>query len=149
MTDDWGSQSGLMISPETWKKHFKARYRRIFDEIHRWDKDVIFHTCGNVMRIIPALIDLGVDVLDPVQPTALNIDEVGRCFGGKIAFCGGVDDQRLEDYTPQQVKDEVRHAVETLGKPYGNAYVLAPANMITPTVPFENIQALFEACHAP
>ena len=148
MTDDWGSQTGLMISPEMWKKHFKAHYRRIFDEIHRWDKEVIFHSCGNVMRVIPELIDLGVDVLDPVQPTALDIDEVGRCFGGKIAFCGGVDDQRLEDHTPQQVKDEVRHAIDVLGKPYGNAYVLAPANMITPTVPFENIQALFEACHA-
>ena len=86
MTDDWGSQSGLMISPETWKKHFKARYRRIFDEIHRWDKDVIFHTCGNVMRIIPALIDLGVDVLDPVQPTALNIDGVAAVLAARSLF---------------------------------------------------------------
>jgi uroporphyrinogen decarboxylase len=148
MTEDWGSQTGLMISPAMWKKLFRAHYRRIFDEIHRWDKEIFFHSCGNVMRIIPELIDLGVDVLDPVQPTALNIDDVGRCFGGKIAFSGGIDDQRLEDHTPQQVKDEVRHAVDTLGKPFGNAYVLAPANQITPTVPFENIEALFEACHA-
>jgi len=108
---------------EMWKKHFKAHYRRIFDEIHRWDKEVILHSCGNVMRVIPEFIDLGVDVFDPVQPTALNIDEVGRCFVGKIAFCGGVDDQRLEDYSPQQVKDEVRHAIDVLGKPYGNAYI--------------------------
>ena len=148
MTDDWGSQTGLMISPEMWRKHFKAHYRRIIDEIHHWDKDVIFHSCGNVMRVIPELIELGVDVLDPVQPTAMNIDEVGRSFGGKIAFSGGIDDQRLEDYSPQQVKDEVRHAIDTLGKPYGNAYLLAAANLITPTVPFENIEALFEACHA-
>ena len=147
MTDDWGSQTGLMISPALWRKLFREHYRRVIDEIHHWGKDVIFHSCGNVMRLIPELLDLGVDILDPVQPKALNIDEVGRQFGGKIAFCGGIDDQRLEDLTPQQVKDAVRHAIDTLGKPYGNAYILAPANTIAPTVPFENIQALFEACH--
>lgn len=147
LTDDWGSQTGLMVSPTLWKKYFRGHYQRIIDEIHRLDKDVIFHSCGNVMRLIPELIDLGIDVLDPIQPKAMNLDDVGRQFGGKVAFCGGIDDQRLEDYTPQQVKDAVRHAVEALGKPYGNAYILAPANTITPSVPFENIQALFEACH--
>ena len=147
LTDDWGTQTGLMVSPALWKRYFRGHYRRIIDEIHSQDKDVIFHSCGNVMRLVPELIELGVDVLDPVQPKAMNLDEVGRQFGGKIAFCGGIDDQRLEDYTPQQVKDSVRHAIEALGKPYGNAYILAPANTITPSVPFENIQALFEACH--
>ena len=147
LTDDWGSQTGLMISPALWKKYFRGHYRRIIEEIHRLGRDVIFHSCGNVMRLVPELIDLGVDVLDPIQPKAMNLDDVGRQFGGKVAFCGGLDDQRLEDYTPQQVKDAVRHAVDTLGKPFGNAYILAPANTITPSVPFENLQALFEACH--
>jgi uroporphyrinogen decarboxylase len=120
LTDDWGSQNGLMVSPALWKRYFRGHYE---------------------------LIDLGIDVLDPVQPKAMNLDEVGRLFGGKVAFCGGIDDQRLEDYTPRQVRDAVRHAVDALGKPYGNAYILAPANTITPSVPFENIQALFETCH--
>jgi uroporphyrinogen decarboxylase len=148
MTDDWGSQTGLMISPAMWRKHFRAHYRSILDEIHRWDKDVIFHSCGNVMGVIPELIDLGVDVLDPVQPTAMNIDEVARRFGGRIAFSGGIDDQRLEEQTPQQVKDEVRHAIDVLARPYGNAHLLAPANVLTPRVPIENIRALLEGCHS-
>lgn len=147
ITDDWGSQTGPMVSPAVWQKLFKPHYRRIIDEIHRWNKEVIFHSCGNVMGVIPEFIDLGVDVLDPIQPNAMNIEEVGRRFGGKIAFSGGIDDQRLEDYTPAQVKDAVRHAIGNLGRPYGNAYLVAPANLITPTVPFENIRALFEACH--
>ncbi len=147
MTDDWGSQTGLMISPVLWKRHFRRHYRRIIDEIHRWGKDVIFHSCGNVTRLIPEFIDLGVDILDPVQPKAMDLDDVGKQFGGRIAFSGGIDDQRLEDLTPQQVKDAVRHAIDALGKPFGNAYILAPANVITPTVPFENLKALFEACH--
>jgi len=148
LTEDWGSQEGLMISPGMWKEFFKPHYRRIFDEIHHGKKDVFFHSCGNVTRIIPELIELGADVLDPVQPAAMDLAEVARCFGGKICFCGGLDDQRLESNNPQQVRDEVRRALETLGSPYGNAYLIAPANLITPTTPFENIQALFEACHA-
>ena len=146
--DDWGSQLNLIISPGMWRKYYKAHYRRIIDEIHRWDRDIIFHTCGNVMRIIPELIELGVDVLDPVQPRAMTIDEVARSFGGKIAFSGGIDDQCLENHTPEQVKDEVRRAIDTLGRPYGNAYLVSMANLMMPTVPFENIQTLFEACHA-
>jgi uroporphyrinogen decarboxylase len=147
MTDDWGSQTGLIVSPALWRKHFKEHYRLIIDEIHRWDKDVIFHSCGNVMGLIPELVELGVDVLDPVQPVAMNVDEVGRQYGGQIAFCGGIDVQRLEDFTPQQVKDAIRHSIDALGKPFGNAYILAPANVLTPSVPFENIEAMFQACH--
>jgi len=148
LTDDWGSQQGLLISSPMWRKFFGAHYRRIFAEIHRWDKDVIFHSCGNVMQILPDLIEAGIDVLDPVQPAAMDLNDVACAFGGKVAFSGGIDDQRLETATPQQVRDEVQRALTTLGRPFGNAYLVGPANVITPTVPFENIQALFEACRA-
>ena len=147
LTDDWGSQQGLLISPAMWRKFFGAHYRRIFAEIHRWDKDVIFHSCGNVMQILPDLIEAGIDVVDPVQPMAMDLNDVARSFGRKVAFSGGINDQRLETATPQQVRNEVEHALATLGKPFGNAYLVGPANVITPTVPFENIQALVEACH--
>jgi uroporphyrinogen decarboxylase len=147
LTDDWGSQTGLMISLNMWRKFFKPHYRRIFDEIHRLGRDIIFHSCGNVMSIIPDLIDLGVDVLDPVQPGAMKIEEVARQFGGRISFCGGIDDQRLEAYTPEEVKEVVRRTAGTLGSPFGNGYIGAPANMVPPTVPFENLEALLEAFH--
>lgn len=143
--DDWGSQMGLLIKPEMWRRYFKSYYRRIFDEVHRAGKDVILHSCGNVTAIIPDLIDLGVDVLDPVQPGAMDINYIAREFGGHISFSGAIDDQRLDDQSPQQVRDMVRRALETLGRPFGNGYVVSPANAMTPTVPFENIQALFQA----
>lgn len=146
-TDDWGSQTSLMVSPEMWRKRFKPRYRRIFDEIHRCGKDVFFHSCGNVTAIVRDLIDLGVDVLDPLQPGAMDLDAMARQFGGGISFCGGIDDQRLEDYTSQEVKDAVYRAMETLGRPFGNGYIVAPANVIAPSVPLENLEALFEASH--
>jgi len=147
LTDDWGSQDALMISPMMWKRFFKEYYRRIFAEVHRWGKDVMFHSCGSIASIIPELIEVGVDILDPMQPGPLNLAEVARQFGGKVAFSGGIDDQRLEDYSPQEVKDMVRRTIDILGRPYGNSYILAAANAILPSVPLENLQAMVEACH--
>lgn len=147
LSDDWGSQNSLLISPAMWRRHFKEYYRSIFAEVHRWGKDVIFHSCGSIAAIIPDLIEVGVDVLDPLQPGPLNLTEVANRFGGKVSFSGGIDDQRLEDYSPQQVKDMVRRAIDTLGRPFGNSYIIAAANSILPSVPLENLQAMFQACH--
>jgi len=147
LSDDWGSQNALMISPAMWRRHFKEYYRSIFAEVHRWGKDVLFHSCGNIASIIPDLIEIGVDVLDPLQPGPLNLAEVASQFGGKVSFSGGIDDQRLEDYTPQEVKDMVRRTIDTLGRPFGNSYIIAAANSILPSVPLENLQAMFQACH--
>lgn len=147
VTDDWGTQQALMISPKMWRKFFASRYRRLFDEAHRCGLDVIFHSCGNVTEIIGGLIDLGIDVLDPIQPEAMDLKEIARQFGGKVAFCGGLSDQRLAVCSPAQVKDEVRRAIDTLGGAFKNAYIVAPSNVLTPEIPLENIQALFEACH--
>jgi len=147
LTDDWGSQNALMISPAMWRRHFKEHYRRIFAEVHRWGKDVLFHSCGNIASIIPDLIEVGVDVLDPLQPGPLNLAEVASKFGGKVSFSGGIDDQRLEDYSPQEVKEMVRRTIDTLGRPFGNAYIIAAANSILPSVPLENLQAMIQACH--
>lgn len=147
LTEDWGSQAGLLISREMWRKYFKSYYRQIFDEIHRVGKDIIFHSCGNVTALIPDLIDLGLDVIDPIQPGAMDMNYVAREFGGHISFMGLIDDQRLDDYSPQQIRDRVRGAIETLGRPFGNGLILSPANTIMPTVPFENLEALFEVCN--
>lgn len=147
LTDDWGSQNALMVSPKMWRQYFKKHYQRIFAEVHRWGKDVLFHSCGNIASIIPDLIEAGIDVLDPLQPGPLNLAEVARQFGGQVAFSGGINDQLLENYSPQEVKDMVRRAIDTLGRPYGNSYILGAANAMLPSVPLENLQAMFEACH--
>jgi len=142
LTDDWGSQTGMMISLPMWRKFFKSHYRRLFDEVHRFGKDVFFHSCGNFMAIIPDLIDVGVDVLDPIQPGAMDMEEVARQFGGHVSFSGVIDDQLLEALTPREVKEMAHHAIDVVGKPFGYGYVVSPANLVVPSVPFENIQAL-------
>ncbi len=148
LTDDWGSQTGLMISPELWRSYFRLYYKKVFKEAHSLGMDVIFHSCGNVTEIVGDLIDMGLDVLDPVQPGAMDMEHLAREFGGKLAFSGAVDIQDLLCLgTPQRIKDEVRRIIDTLGKPFGGGLILGPANVITPDTPFENLAALFEAAH--
>ena len=101
------------------------------------------------MAIVGDLIDAGVDVLDPIQPDALDLKALARQYGGKVAFSGGISDQRLGRQTPVQVKDEIRATIDLLGTAFGNAYLVAPSNMLTPEIPLENIVAMFEACHEP
>lgn len=146
-TDDVGSQNALMMSPAMWRRYLKEHFRRIFAEAHRCGMDVWFHSCGNIASIIPDLIEIGIDVLDPLQPGPLNLAEVARQYGGKVAFSGAIDDQRLEDYTPQEVRDMVRRTIDTLGRPFGNSYIVAAANAILPSVPLENLAAMIRACH--
>jgi uroporphyrinogen decarboxylase len=149
LADDWGTQRSLMISRQMWSRFYREPYRRLFDEAHRLGLDMIFHSCGNVEEIIPDLIEIGLDVLNPLQPGAMNLDRVARNFGGQVAFFGGIDDQNLlSKGTPEQIKQAARCAMDTLGRPYGNAFIMAPANVITPEVPLANIEALMEAGHA-
>ena len=145
--DDWGTETGLMVSPAMWRRFFAARYRRLCDVAHESGLLVLFHSCGNVFGIIGDLIDAGVDVIDPLQPEAMDLAAVAREYGGKVAFCGGISDQRLGAKTPVQVRDEVQRLIDTFGAPFGNAYILAPANSLMPETPLENLVALFEACH--
>ncbi len=148
MTDDWGTQTALMISPDMWRRIFKPYYRTIFDHIHRCGMDIVFHSCGNVTDIVPDLIDIGLDVLDPLQPGPMNIRQMAKEFGGHITFHGAIDDQHLlTSSSPQQIKDNIRGLVDTLGRPFGNGFVLSPANSLPPETPIENLRALFEACH--
>lgn len=146
--DDWGTQRGLLMSPATWRDFFKAGYATLFREAHACGMDCFLHSCGNVLDIADDLIEIGLDVLDPIQVSAMDIMELGRRFGGRITFCGSIDVQSLLPHaTPQGVKDAVHRSMDVLGKPFGNSLILAPTNTITPDVPFENLRAMFEACH--
>lgn len=92
--DDWGTQDGLMIDPAQWRAVFKPRYAKQFETIHRAGKKVWFHTCGNVYAIIGDLIEIGVDVLELLQPDVFGVERLAGEFGGKVCFCCSVDHQR-------------------------------------------------------
>ncbi len=92
--DDWGTQKGLIISPSLWREVFKPRYAEQFDLVHRSGKKVWFHSCGQVYDIIGDLIDIGLDIIELLQPDLLGVERLSREFGGKICFCCSIDHQR-------------------------------------------------------
>jgi len=115
--DDWGTQRGLIIDPQLWRRVFKPRYAAQFDRIHRAGKKVWFHTCGDVWAIIGDLIDIGVDVLELLQPDIFGVERLGTEFGGKVCFCCSVDHQRRAiSGTREEIFAYARLLRDTLGK---------------------------------
>jgi len=92
--DDWGTQHGLMIAPACWRETFRPRYAEQFARIHQAGKKVWFHTCGDVWTIIGDLLDIGVDVLELLQPDLFGVERLAAEFGGHVCFCCAVDHQR-------------------------------------------------------
>ncbi len=146
--DDWGTQKALLMSPAMWRDFFKPGYAALFAETHRLGMRTMLHSCGNVSEVVEDLIEAGLDVLDPIQTSAMDLEELARRFGGRISFCGTIDVQDLLPRArPSEVRDAIRRARDVLGRPFGNSLILAPTNTITPEVPLENLRAMFEACH--
>lgn len=124
--DDWGTQRGLIIDPGLWREVFKPRYAKQFDLCHRAGKKVWFHSCGQVYDIIGDFIDLGLDVIELLQPDLLGIDRLAREFGGRICFCCSVDHQRRAvSGTRDEIFTYARSLRDTLGAFHGGfiAYI--------------------------
>jgi uroporphyrinogen decarboxylase len=146
--DDWGAERSLLIDPEVWVRVFKPLYRQIFAEIHRADKISLFHCCGCAEALYPHMIDIGVDVLHPLQPGPVDIERVGKEYRGRVSFWGGLDTrQLLEKGSPEEVKREVRRLIATLGNPDGGLVVGACTSVHTGT-PVHNIEAIFSAARS-
>lgn len=140
---DWGSQRGMLMSPTVWQDMIRPGEQREYDLIHSYGKDVWIHSCGNIEPIIPSLIEMGVDVLNPIQPEAMNIEALKSEYGNKIAFWGGVSTQDLlPNGTPEQVKAEARRVRRMMAQKSG--YIFGPSQDIQDDVPLANINALLE-----
>ena len=143
--DDFGTQQGMAMSPEMWRKYIKPRYKKLISVIKGYGLKCCHHTCGGVFPIIPDMIEVGVDVLNPIQPLAKGMDPriLGEEFGRDIAFYGGIDEQRTLPYgTIEDVKNEVLQRIQALGK--YNGYIVAPSHAFQPDTPIENIIAVYE-----
>lgn len=118
--DDWGTQQGLLISPNVWREVFRPRYAEQFARIHKAGKKVCFHSCGNIAEIIGDLIDIGVDVIELLQPDIFGIEWLGQEFGGQVCFCCSVDHQRRAiSGTRDEIFAYVEKLVYTLGAFHG------------------------------
>lgn len=143
--NDFGSQTGLMLSPEALRKFVFPGTKKFIEQAKGYGLKVFYHSCGSIFDIIPDLIDVGVDAIHPIQALADNMDpsRLKREFGERVSFCGGVDAQELLIHgTPEQVKTKVFELKEI----FPTGLVISPSHeAILPDVNPENIEALFEA----
>jgi len=146
--DDWGHQNGPVVYPEVFRKIFKPRMKKLVDFIKSKAKvKVGLHSCGSVYWAIQDFIDAGIDVLNPVQVAAKDMDteRLKREFGDRIVFWGGgCDTQKILPFgSPEDVKKEVKKRIKDLAP--GGGFVFTPVHNIQAGVPPENIIAMYEA----
>jgi uroporphyrinogen decarboxylase len=137
-TDDWGTQSALLVSPAMWREYFKPLYREYAAMIRAKGKFVFFHSDGMIAEIIPDLIEIGIHVLN-AQLFCMDIEELGRRFRGRITFWGEIDRQHVLPFgAPDAVRAAVRRAFDD-----GRGGVIAQCEWGLRD-PFENVAAVFE-----
>jgi len=145
---DWGSQQAPLMSPDVWDELIRPGEQREYDLIHAAGKDVWIHSCGCITPLIPRLIEMGVDVLNPVQPECMDIAQLKADYGNKLTFWGGLSTQRTLPFgSPGDVRREARQIRDLMSQDGG--YIFAPAQAIQGDVPLANIQAVLEVAHEP
>ena len=148
LSDDMGTQNGPLISPSLYRKLIKPRHKALIEAIKRKTQAKVFlHSCGAIYEFIPDFIEIGIDILNPVQVSARGMGDTARLkkeFGKDLVFWGGsCDSQHILPFgTPEEVRKETASRIEDF-KP-GGGYVFAPIHNIQPYVPPENVIVLFE-----
>jgi uroporphyrinogen decarboxylase len=149
MGDDLGFQNGPMVSPDTYRRLLKPWHKKYFDTLKAGTSAYIhFHCCGSINLLLDDLIDIGVDVINPVQVAATGMDsaELASEFGDRVSFWGAIDTQHvLPNGTPEDVRTEVKRRIGDLAP--GGGYVFSAVHNLQPDVPLENILAMYEAAN--
>jgi uroporphyrinogen decarboxylase len=148
MGDDFGTQKGLLISPEMFRKFFAPKLKEFAAQAKSYGLKVMLHSCGSIRELIPDIIEIGVDILNPIQTHAKGMipEELKKEFGDRICFHGGIDIQRTLPFgTTEDVEREVKHRIRILGKEGG--YILASTHNIQSDTPIENVLRMYETAH--
>jgi uroporphyrinogen decarboxylase len=146
--DDFGAQNGMMISPQMWRRLFKPRMAEVFRQFRAINPDVVvmYHCDGAIAPILDDLIEIGLDVFNPVQPNVPGHEphELKARFGDRLSFWGAIDQQQLLPLgSPEEIDADVRATIEALGS--GGGYMVAPAHILQGDTPVENVEAFIEA----
>lgn len=144
-TDDWGTQTSLFISPAAWRRLIKPRLAMLYQIVKSRGGLVLQHSCGRIEDIVPDLIEIGLDVLDPCQPAANDIFAWKRKYGSRLTFMGGLDTQGYLSFAaPSEVETAVGQVISVMAA--GGGYIAAPSHTIT--IPEENRTAMQRAIDA-
>jgi len=144
--DDVGMQTGMMMSPELWRRWLKPNLAKVIAAAKEADPGVFiwYHSDGDIEAIIPELIEAGVEILNPVQPECMDPAKLKREYGDRLSFWGTIGTQTTMPFgTPDEVKRVIRERIRTVGA--GGGLVLGPTHVLEPDVPYENIIAFVEA----
>jgi len=142
--DDFGMQDRLLISPAQFREFFKPRYAKLFSYLKSLNPDIkfAFHTDGNNVPILPDFIEIGVNILNPVQPKSMDPGELKKKFGDKLTFWGTIDNQETMPFgSVEDVVNETRLRLKTVAP--GGGLILGPAHNVQMQVPIENIMAFY------
>jgi len=143
--DDVGMQTGMMISPEHWRKYLKPRLAKFIAELKKINPQVkvAYHSDGDIRAIIPELIEIGLDVLNPIQPACMDSSRLKAEYGDKLCFWGSIDEQYTLPFgKPADVKNEVITRLKTIGKNGG--LIIGPTHHVQLDTPIENFWALID-----
>jgi uroporphyrinogen decarboxylase len=143
--DDYGSTSDLMISPDIFEDLFKPALKKIVDSVKSYRKDlpVAFHSDGAISKIIDSLVEIGIDILNPLEPLeATDWRAVKQKYSDSLCFMGGVDLKKALRGSPEDVARDVLRCIDTFAD--GGGYILTSANHMPPDIPPENIVKMFE-----
>ncbi len=142
--DDFGSQRGLLFSPATWRRLIKPRYRKLWGVYIAAGLPVTHHSCGDVREILDDMIEIGLDMLNPVQTHAMPPQDLAERFGDRLGFWGGICTQKVLPFgTPDEVREHTSHLRATLGR--RGRYLIGPSHALMSDVPRENFFAMLEA----
>jgi uroporphyrinogen decarboxylase len=145
MGDDYGTQLDLIMSAKMWDEFYASQLKRLFGLAKDFGLKVMLHSCGSVSKLIPRLIELGMDALDPIQVRAANMEPemLKAKFGDYVTFHGGLDTQHVLPFgTVEEVRAEAKRLIEIFGRDGG--YILAPSQEFLPDIPLDNILAMYE-----
>ncbi len=144
--DDWGTQESLFISPKLWREIFKPRYKQQIDLAHENGLDLYFHCCGYIYDIIPDLIEIGLDILNPGQPNINNIRRMGENFSGRICFACPVSYQTTGiSGSKEDIYREVKELVDCLGNRGGGLIGIIPTDIVGLGAKPENVDYMRDA----
>jgi len=144
--DDIANQQGMMIPPAVWRETLKPRMKTIIQAAKHYQPDslVFYHTDGKLTEVVEDLVEIGVDILNPVQPECVDPAEYKKLYGDRLSFWGTIGIQHTLPFgTPEEVRQEVKTRIETVGK--GGGLLIGPSHVIEPEVPWENVVALVQA----
>jgi uroporphyrinogen decarboxylase len=144
--DDLGCQVGTLVSPAQFHGLIKPRIARLFKVFKDAGLPVMMHSCGDVTSFLPDLIEIGLDMIEPVQP-CMGLERIKKQFGDKLSFWGGIDTQEILPHgTPAEVAAETKRVISILGK--GGRYIIAPSQEVMADVPAANIAAMLATIKA-